>query len=63
MGFSGIILGMGTANERQRYIVTLSLIGWAHTLNDLCLCKMYKMYPIYMISKMKGIKRCGLAMK
>ena len=27
----GIILSMGSANERPRYIVTLSRIGWAHT--------------------------------
>ena len=27
----GIILGMGSANERKCYIVTSSLIGWAHT--------------------------------
>ena len=32
----GIILGMGSANERRRYIVTSSLIGWAHTQNDNC---------------------------
>ena len=31
---SGIILGMGSANERRRYNVTSSLIGWAHTQND-----------------------------
>ena len=29
-----IILGLGSANERRRYIVTSSLIGWAHNLND-----------------------------
>ena len=29
-----IILGMGSANERQCYNVTSSLIGWAHTWND-----------------------------
>ena len=27
----GISLGMHPANERRRYIVTTSLIGWAHT--------------------------------
>ena len=32
--FSGIILGMGSANERRRYIVTLSLTGWTHAKND-----------------------------
>ena len=26
---------MGSANERRCYIVTPSLIGWAHTQNDL----------------------------
>ena len=32
--YAGIILGMGSANERRRYIVTSSLIGWAHAKND-----------------------------
>ena len=31
---SGIILSMCPANERWRYNVTSSLIGWAHTQND-----------------------------
>ena len=26
--WSGLILGLHSANERQRYIVTMSLIGW-----------------------------------
>ena len=26
--FTGLILGLGTANERRRYFVTTSLIGW-----------------------------------
>ena len=30
----GIILGMGSANERRHYIVTSSLIGWAYNQND-----------------------------
>ena len=30
----GIILCMGSANERRRYIVTSSLIGWTHIQND-----------------------------
>ena len=25
---------MGSANERRRYNVTSSIIGWAHTQND-----------------------------
>ena len=28
---SGLILGLHPANERRRYKVTPSLIGWAHT--------------------------------
>ena len=32
---AGILLWMCPANERRRYIVTSSLIGWAHTHNDL----------------------------
>ena len=31
---TGIILGMGLTNERRRYNVTASLIGWAHTQFD-----------------------------
>ena len=34
---SEIILGMGSANERRCYIVTSSLIGWAHSHNDPCI--------------------------
>ena len=34
--YRGIILGVGLANERRRYIVTSSLIGWAHTQNGPC---------------------------
>ena len=30
----GIILCMRSANERRRYIVTSSLIGWMHTQSD-----------------------------
>ena len=33
---TGIILCMCLANERWHYIVTSSLIGWAHTQNDPC---------------------------
>ena len=30
----GIIMCMGSASERRRYIVTTSLIGWSSTQND-----------------------------
>ena len=33
----GIILCMRPANERWRYTVTPSLIGWVHTQNDPCM--------------------------
>ena len=36
MCVTGIILSMGLANERRRYIVTSSLIGCVHTQNNLC---------------------------
>ena len=39
---SGIV-GMGSANERRRYNVALSLIGWAHTQNDSCLHTWYRL--------------------
>ena len=32
----GIFMWMCPANERWRYIVTSTLIGWAHTQNDPC---------------------------
>ena len=31
---TGIILGIGAANEGRRYNVTSSLIGWTHTQKD-----------------------------
>ena len=34
MCIPGIILCLGSANERWRYLITSSLIGWAHTQND-----------------------------
>ena len=35
--YSGIILCMSSANERRRFIVTSSLIGWAHTQTNPCM--------------------------
>ena len=35
----GIILDMGSANERRRYTITSSLIGRAHTQNDPSSCQ------------------------
>ena len=31
LGDAEISLGMHPANDRHRYIVTMSLIGWVHT--------------------------------
>ena len=33
---TGLVLGLGPANEIQRYFVTPSLIGWAQTWNQPC---------------------------
>ena len=33
--FPVIIMRMGPANERRRYVVTSFIVGWAHTQNDL----------------------------
>ena len=35
---SGLILGLRPANERRRYSVTTSLIGWAQAWNQSCVC-------------------------
>ena len=34
---AGIILGIGSYNKRRCYNATSSLIGWAHTHNNLCI--------------------------
>ena len=34
IGYTGIIVGMVSANERRRYIVTSSLFDWDHSQND-----------------------------
>ena len=39
-GSSGIIRGMGSANENRGCTVTTSLIGGAHTQNDPCSCEL-----------------------
>ena len=37
---TGLILGLCPANERRRYKVTPSLIGWAQTWNEPCVIMM-----------------------
>ena len=39
---TGIILGMGSTNERWRYIVMVSLIDWVHNQNDPCEWYVYR---------------------
>ena len=39
---AGIILCMCSGNERQRYIVTSSLIGWAYTQNGPWYCSVLR---------------------
>ena len=36
--YAGLILGLHPANERRRYKVTPSLIGWAQTWNQSWMC-------------------------
>ena len=38
--------GMGSANERRRYFVTLSLLGWAHTQNEPCFIQFLRLSTI-----------------
>ena len=42
MHYLGIILRIGSANERRRYNETSSLIGWAHTQNYSCTIVIYE---------------------
>ena len=48
--YSGIILWMHPANERWRYIVTLSLIGWVHTQNDPCVVGILLCYYLFCLT-------------
>ena len=42
--YAKVILCMRPANERLRYNLTSSLIGWAHAQNDHCVCTMLFQY-------------------
>ena len=50
---AGIILGVGSASERRRYNVTLSLIGGAHTQNDACSRKCLHMPSYWFLDNMR----------
>ena len=41
---AGMILGMGLANGRRHHSVMESLIGWAHTQNDLCVVSIFQKF-------------------
>ena len=43
LGIPGILLCMRPANERWRYTVTPSFIGWAHTQKDPCILLLTEM--------------------
>ena len=43
---AGIIPCTGSVNGRRRYIVTSSLIGWAHTRHDPCFAAGMKVYEL-----------------
>ena len=44
--WKGTILCMYPANERWRYIVTPSHIGWVHTQNDPCMKNAFTFYTV-----------------
>ena len=44
--FAGIILDMGSADERRWTIVTSSLIGWVHTQNYPCMTLPYLLFEL-----------------
>ena len=50
---TGIIFCMRPANERRRYNVTSSLIGWAHSQNDPCHNKTQHNENYMLVSHMK----------
>ena len=52
-----MILGMGSSNQRRRYIVTPPLIGWTHTENDPLL-----EVPMYVALRQQGINLEGKEM-
>ena len=66
---AGIILGMGSADERRRYNVTSSLIGWTHAQNDQCKwnvrgCRSSNIFwkiEIFLVWELLSILICGLS--
>ena len=54
INIAGIILGVGSANERWRYILTSSLIGCVHTRNDPCLIIPDTLVPMRNLDRLMG---------
>ena len=57
---AGLIPGLHPANERQRYFVTRSLIGWAQTCNQPCNAK--DMHALTHWGRVTHICICKLSM-
>ena len=53
----GIILCMGSASEKRRYIVTPPLIGWAHTQQDACIQLKFSLKYLLILSTAQGFVR------
>ena len=53
---SGLILGLHPANERQRYKVTMSLIGWVQAKNQPCwLSMVHKIHITYTYNMLTSV--------
>ena len=59
---AGIILCMYTTNERRRYNVTSSLIGWAHTQNNPCGGQQFNSHRFHQFTKGNSEKKATLTM-
>ena len=61
---TGVILGMGSANDRQGYIVALTLIGWTHSypewfLNHQSIKKLYEVEGLLSVQYANKNARTG----
>ena len=56
--YCGIILCMRPANERRRYVVTSSLIGWAHTQKYPCIMLIFVLSIVTILPKRRQ-SRCS----
>ena len=56
----GIILAMGSANERRRYNVTSSFICWAHTQNETMIILAFMVYSVSGLSQWETTPHCNI---